>query len=861
MRFFYLYLPSIALLNLAAYNHSSMDIKTFWQYESQQIFDQLKSSPEGLSSAEASKRLKENTSHQKHRSQVIKDIFLFLNQFKSPLVLLLVAAVILAGFVGETSDVFIILFILLSTGILSFIQERHAGKAVEKLKSLIRTKVKVLRDKKEKEVYTEEIVPGDVLTLTAGDMIPADCFLIESNDLHTNEAALTGETYPASKAVGSVPADAVLSKRKNVLFEGTSVVSGTGKVIAVLTGGDTVFGNIAASIATPPAETAFERGIKKFGYLLMQITIILSIIILAVNVYFGRPLVESLLFGLALAVGMAPELLPAIMTIAMSSGAKRMCKQKVIVKKLSSIQNLGEINLFCSDKTGTLTEGVLKVSSVIDISGNENTKVKEMACLNAFFESGFRNPMDTALRSIENISTEGYEKTSEIPYDFIRKRLSVCLKHESQHLLITKGAVKNIVQVCTRVLMPDGTIADISTQKNKIDELYDHYSTQGFRMVGVCYKVTDKKTQLTVSDEQQMIFAGFVLLFDPPKEGVIEIIHTLKKNGVELKIITGDNKLVAGYIANKIGLKKVHIVAGSELVHISPEALVHKVQHANVFAEIEPQQKENIIRALRKAGNAVAYMGDGINDVAAINAADVGISINNAVDIAREAADVVLLEKNLEVINAAIIEGRKTFLNTLKYIFIQSSAMFGNMFSMAGASLVLPFLPMLPQQILLTNFLSDLPYMTIAADKVDEEQLSRPQKWNIKQLKNFMIVFGLHSSFFDFLIFFSLYKIFHADEIVFHTGWFIESVCTELLILFVMRTRKSLIKSRPGKLLITLSLISLFITLALPFTPFATMLGLVVPPLKLLFVVLGILIFYVITADVLKMIFFKRTSK
>lgn len=838
-----------------------MDIKTFWQYEPQQILHQLNTSAEGLSSTEASKRLRESVSHQKHLNPIVKEVLIFLNQFKSPLVLLLVAAVILAAFLGETSQVFIILFILLSTGTLSFIQEERAGRAVEELKSMIRTKVKVLRDKQPKEVYTEDIVAGDVLLFAAGDIIPTDCLLIESNDLHTNEATLTGETYPASKAVGKVTEDTLLSKRKNVLYEGTSVVSGTGKAVAVLIGEDTVFGNIAASIATPPAETVFEHGIKRFGYLLMQITIILSIIILAVNVYFGRPLVESLLFGLALAVGMAPELLPAIMTIAMSSGAKRMSEQKVIVKKLSSIQNLGEINLFCSDKTGTLTEGILKVSSAIGIDGNENLKVREIAYLNAFFESGFPNPMDIALRSIENVSADGYEKAGEIPYDFIRKRLSVCVKHQSQQLLITKGAVKNIVQICTQVLMPGGSIENISTQQNKIEELYNHYSNQGFRMIGVCYKTTDKEARLKVGDEQQMIFAGFVLFVDPPKEGVIEVIQTLKKNGVGLKIITGDNKLVAGYIAQKIGLKKVNIVAGSEIVHISPEALVHKVRHANVFAEIEPQQKENIIRALRKAGNAVAYMGDGINDVAAINAADIGISINNAVDVAREAADVVLLEKNLEVLNAGIIEGRKTFLNTLKYIFIQSSAMFGNMFSMAAASLLLPFLPMLPQQILLTNFLSDFPYMTIAADKVDEEQLTRPQKWNIKQLKNFMIVFGLHSSIFDLLTFLSLYKIFHANEVVFHTGWFIESVCTQLLILFVMRTRKSLIKSVPGKLLIALSLTSLFITLALPFTPFAAMLGFVVPPLKLLFVVLGILLVYVFTADVLKRIFFKRTSR
>jgi len=627
----------------------------------------------------------------------------------------------------------------------------------------------------------------------------------------------------------------------------------------VLTGADTVFGKISASLSKPADETAFEKGIRKFGYLLMQITIVLAVIILAVNIYFGRPLIDSLLFGLALAVGMAPELLPAIMTIAMSAGAKRMAAQKVIVKKLSSIQNLGEVNLFCSDKTGTLTEGVLKVSSVVGIDGNENAKVKQLAFLNATFETGFPNPMDDALRAMD-ISTDGYTKTDEIPYDFIRKRLSVCVQKAQQHLLITKGAVNNIVAICDKVLMGDGSVVAVADEKNKIDELYQKFSSQGFRTIGVCYKESDKQIALTKDDEQQMIFAGFVLLFDPPKEGVIEIIKALKKNGVGLKVITGDNKLVAAYMAEKIGMKNVVVIAGNEISKMSPEALVHHVQAANVFAEIEPQQKESIIKALRKAGNTVAYMGDGINDVAAINAADVGISINNATDVAKEAADVVLLEKDLGVLNAGILEGRRTFLNTLKYIYTNTSATFGNMFSMAGASLILPFLPMLPQQILMTNFLTDFPYMSVAGDNVDEDQLAVPQKWNLKQLKNFMIVFGLHSSVFDYLTFFALYKLYKANAEVFHTAWFIESILTELLILFVVRTHKSLLKSKPGKLLIWLSVLSFVITIALPFTPFAAGLGFVVPPLQLLGIIAGILLLYVVTADIIKVIFFKKIS-
>jgi P-type Mg2+ transporter len=593
--------------------------------------------------------------------------------------------------------------------------------------------------------------------------------------------------------------------------------------------------------------------------LLMQITIVLAVIILAVNLLYGRPVIDSLLFGLALAVGMAPELLPAIMTIAMSSGAKRMANQKVIVKKLSAIQNLGEINLFCSDKTGTLTEGVLDVSSVNGIDGKESTVAKQLVYLNAFFESGFANPMDTALRNLKDVSAVGYEKTDEIPYDFIRKRLSICVKDDKGYSLITKGAVDNILQVCDKVLMADGTIADMSSVKNIIDALFLQYSNQGFRTIGVCYKKLTENKKVTKADEAGMIFTGFALLFDPPKEGVTEIIAALKQNGVGLKIITGDNKLVAAYMAGKIGLKNISVLSGSEISKMSSEALVKNVQMANVFAEIEPQQKENIVKALKKAGNTVAYMGDGINDVAAINAADVGISINNAVDVAKEAADVVLLERDLAVLNAGILEGRRTFLNTLKYIYINTSATFGNMFSMAGASLILPFLPMLPQQILMTNFLTDFPYMAVAGDNVDEDELKIPQKWNLKQLKNFMIVFGLHSSVFDYITFFALYRLYKSAD-MFHTGWFIESILTELLILFVVRTHKSLLKSKPGKLLIGLSILAFLVTIVLPFTPLAPALGFVVPPLELLLIIAGILFFYVLTADMIKLVFFKKMA-
>jgi Mg2+-importing ATPase len=838
----------------------TLNLKEFWQYNSAAIISELGSSEKGLSQKEAALRNIKKEGIKKKQPIWIKDTLLFLGQFKSPLTLLLVAAVILSAILGEKSDVVIILVILLATGVTGFIQERHAGIAVEKLRSMIRSTVTVLREAQIFKIFSETVVAGDILILAAGDIIPADCLLIEAKDLHVNEASLTGETYPALKSLGEIAADTALSKRSNMLFEGTSVVSGTGKAIAVLTGKETVFGNISESLQKPVEETAFEKGIRKFGYFLMQITVVLAVIILGVNIYFGKPLFDSILFGLALAVGMAPELLPAIMTVAMSAGSKRMANQKVIVKKLSSIQNLGEINLFCSDKTGTLTEGVLQVSSIIGADGNENNVAKKLAFINAHFQTGYANPLDEALNKLTGIDFSRYQKLGEIPYDFIRRRLSVLVKENQEITLITKGALDKIISVCASVLTDEGKIEPIGNYTNHIHDLYQKYSNEGFRTIGIAYKTLATTAIANQEQENEMIFAGIVLLLDPPKPGVKEVIEELRKNGVKLKVITGDNKLVATYMATQIGIKNPVALSGSEIAKMSPEALLHHARKTNVFAEIEPQQKESIVKAMKKVGYTVAYMGDGINDVSAINAADVGISTNNAVDVAKDAADVVLLEKDLSVLNAGIIEGRRTFLNTLKYIYTNTSATFGNMFSMAGASLFLPFLPMLPQQILMTNFITDFPYMAVAGDNVDEEQLKIPQQWNLKTLRNFMIAFGLHSSLFDIITFVSLYKLFHASDVIFHTGWFIESIATELLILFVVRTRKSLFKSMPGKLLMILSLLGLLITVIVPFTPFAKPLGFVVPPVQLLGLIAGILVLYVLTADALKLLFFKRTA-
>ncbi len=828
---------------------------TFWQFDAPDWFQKLDSSANGLSQIEAEKILKNSSQFIKKSSHFQQDFLLFIAQFRSPLMLLLIGAVVLSAFLGDTSDVFIILFIVVSTGLLSFFQERNAGRVVEKLQSMILLKSTVLRDGKTQEIINQNVVVGDILLFKAGDMISADCLLIEANELNVNEASLTGESYPVRKEVGILDAKTDLAKRTNCLWEGANIVSGTAKAIVIQTGKNTIFGSISQSVSAK-IETTFEKGIKDFGYFLMKITLILSIFILVVNLLNHKSVVESALFALALAVGMAPELLPAITTIAMSAGAKRMLEKKVIVKKLASIQNLGEVNLFCTDKTGTITEGMITVSGLVNAFGEDNEMVKNLAFWNATFETGYANPIDDALKKLNIETNIKSERLGEVPYDFIRKRLSVAIDNQTEKLLITKGAFTQILGICSQVKLSNGNIENISSYKSEIENRFEQFGVKGLRAIGICYKNIESKT-ISKDDEKEMIFGGFILLQDPVKAGIVETIEALKQLQVSLKIITGDNKNVSKSIAFAIGIENPVVLTGSEIFNTSTEALKLLVKRTHIFAEVEPQQKERIILALRKT-YTVAYMGDGINDVTAIHAADVGISVENAVDVAREAADFVLMEKDLSVLVEGIKEGRKTFANTLKYIFINTGSTFGNMFSVAIASLLLPFLPMLPKQILLMNFITDFPYLTVASDNVDEEQLDKPGKWNLKFIRNYMIVFGIHSSLFDVITFLTLLYVLKVKEATFQTGWFIESIVTELFILFIIRTHKNFFKSKPGKYLFLLSVVGLILTISLPYLPFADSIGLVPLPIKYLATMLLIVLAYIITADLLKVWFFKK---
>ena len=685
---------------------------------------------------------------------------------------------------------------------------------------------------------------------------------LSSDSLNLDEAALTGESFPVEKSAGAVPGSAALADRKNALWMGTHVISGTAVAIAVLTGRDTQFGHISEKMRLKPPETQFEIGIRRFGYFLMEVTMLLVFVIFAVNVFMKRPVLDSFLFSLALAVGLTPSLLPAIISINLAHGAKMMAKFKVIVKRLAAIENFGSMNVLCSDKTGTLTEGAVKMKAALDVSGVPSENVFRLVYINAFFETGFLNPIDNAIRSFKTIDVHEYTKYDEHPYDFIRKRLSILVSEPESggttNLMVTKGALANVLSVCRYADMGDGRTVELSEVSDAINKLFESYSGEGLRTLGVAYKRITDQTSIEEAREEDMVFAGFITLFDPLKENIVATIDELGKLGVQLKVVTGDNKLVAANIFRQMGMADAVIMTGEEIAAMSDRTLMNRVGEVNVFAELEPNEKERIIIALKKAGFVVGYMGDGINDAAALHVADVSISVDDAVDVAKDAADIVLLEKDLEVLVSGVKAGRVTFANTLKYVFMATSANFGNMFSMAGASIFLPFLPLLPSQILLTNMLTDFPEMSIASDSVDPDMLVKPRRWNISFIRKFMLTFGLISSIFDYLTFGLLMLIFHSDAAQFRTGWFIESVISASIIVLVIRTSKPFYKSRPGKyLLISTGCVALA-ALILPYTPIAGILGFTpISPLILL-AIAGIAVVYIVVTETVKRIFYKK---
>jgi P-type Mg2+ transporter len=841
-------------------NPSDKDLRphNFWSLDPTKLLLILGSSKDGLTNQQCQRRIVQYGLNRLKPSKRSTAIILLLRQFSSPLVLILLAAAILSFVLHEHTDGLIIIGIVLLSGLMGFWREKGAADAVKRLLSLVQTKTTCIRDGANIDVLTENVVPGDIVFLHAGDLIPADSFILESKDFFVDEAALTGESYPAEKKTGVLLEDTRLSNRTNSVFMGTHVVSGEAKVLVVFTGTQTEFGKISEDLKRKPEDTEFEHGVRRFGYLLTRITMILVLIIFAISVLMHRPILGSFLFALALAVGLIPELLPAIIAVNLAKGAERMASEKVIVKRLACIDNFGSMDVLCCDKTGTITKGIVEFHSAVDAMGNSTEKALLYAYVNAFYETGFTNPIDLALKQMKGLDASKYKKLDEVPYDFIRRRLSVLVRSNETVLMITKGAVTEILAVCTH--------AEVSTERVELSQLretlmnrFESFCSQGFRVLGIAYRELNI-TSITKDSESNMTFLGFLVFYDPPKPGTQESIRDLKNLGVNLKILTGDNSLVARAVSQIAGFSDPMIVTGSDLHEMSNEALANRANDIDIFAEVEPAQKERIINALRKSGNVVGYMGDGINDASALHVADVGISVDTAVDAAKEAADIVLLEKDLNVLIDGVRLGRMTFVNTMKYIFVTTSANFGNMFSMAGASLFLPFLPLLPKQILLNNFLTDFPAMTIATDNVDEEMLKKPQRWNIHFVRNFMILFGLVSSVFDFLTFGLLMFVLKASPDQFRTGWFLQSVFTELLILPVIRTKRSFFKSLPSKALSYSTILVFAFTLTLPYIMPERILNLIPLPISWLSLLLGVSVIYVIVSEITKKFFYRRST-
>ena len=832
----------------------------YWSRPLEDLRQSLGSGPEGLTATQAAERLQQDGPNLLVAQSSTSAWGLLFSQFKSPLVVILIVAAFISMLAGEWIDASVVLAIVLGSTLLGFAQEFIAGNAIDKLRSQVQIHASVLRDGQVGVLPSDEIVRGDVVLLSAGSLIPADGVVVSGKDFFINQAVLTGETFPVEKKPGVVGLDASLSERSNGVFMGTSVSSGTARMLVVQTGKSTVFGQIAGKLALRPALTEFERGVHRFGYLLTRVMLVMVVIVLAINMLMHKPPMDSLLFALALAVGLTPELLPAIVSITLSHGAKRMAKLGVIVRKLNAIENLGGMDVLCTDKTGTLTLGVVQLDAALDADGVASDGVLRKAAINAHFQSGLVNPLDEAvLRAAQVTALAAVRKVDEIPYDFVRKCLSVVVSDSGACTLITKGALDKVLALCERC----GAQARVldAQERARIHALFEAWSAQGFRVLGVASKPVDERQQpYSRADEAGLNFDGFLLFMDPPKADVRQTIADLAQRGVQLKIITGDNALVARHVADAVGLHGGRVLTGRALNDMGDEALLHVAKEVAVFAEVDPNQKERIILALQKTGHVVGYMGDGINDALALRAADVGISVDTAVDVAKDAADFVLLSKDLGILSQGIDEGRVTFANTLKYILATISANFGNMFSMAAASVFLPFLPLLASQILLNNFLADIPATTIASDRVDPEWVAKPRHWDTVFIRNYMVVFGLISSVFDFLTFGVLLLIFHAAPQEFRTGWFIESLMTELVIALVVRTRRPFYRSRPGTWLLGTSAAVLLLALAMPYLPGVAIFGFVPLPAPLMLGVVGLTLAYVVVVEWTKKQFYVRTD-
>jgi len=828
----------------------------------EEIFPLLGTSPHGLTSEEAKANLEKygpnDVAHVKKQSLIIQ----FLEHFKNLLVIILLIAAVISLFVGEVVDAGIIIIIIILSVTLDFFQEYKAGNAAEMLRKKIITRALVFRDGKEQEIAIQDLVPGDLISLAAGDIVPADARVLSARNFFVNQSALTGEPFPIEKTETPANQDTPITEAGNYIFLGTSVVSGTAAAIITRTGITTEFGKIARALVERPPETEFERGLKNFSYLMSKIIFFLVIFVFLINALFKHGVLDSLLFAVALAVGMTPELLPMILSLNLSKGAIAMSEKGAIVKHPESIQNFGSMDVLCTDKTGTLTDNKIALIRHLDTEGNDNDEVLLYSFINSSFHTGLKSPLDEAVVAYKIIDISRYLKVDEIPFDFLRKRLSIVTSVGNEHILISKGAPEEIFRICTSVKNNGVIVALTDETRGTINTLYQELSKEGFRALAVCYRpVPGEGPRYSARDEHDMILVGFITFIDPPKESARESVQLLAKSGIELKILTGDNELVTRKTCELIGLHVKGVLQGAEIEAMDVQTLSRVVEDVTIFARVTPVQKNRIMNALKKNGHVVGFMGDGINDAPSIREADVGISVENAVDIAKESADIILLKNDLRILHDGVLEGRKTFGNTMKYILMGTSSNFGNMFSVAAASLFLPFLPMLPIQILLNNLLYDMSESTIPTDNVDPSYLNTPKKWDIGFIKKFIVIFGPLSSVFDFITFFILLFIFNADATLFQTAWFIESICTQTLVIFVIRTRVvPFYRSRPSRLLLASTLLIVAFACILPFTVIGSIFGFVHPPITFFVVLAGLVAGYLVIVELVKIWFYKRYS-
>ena len=827
------------------------------------IYAHTHSSEAGLSSVEAKKRLAVYGRNELEAKGEQNAFATFLKMFSNPLVLILLASAVLSYFLGEVHGAIIIIVLVTLSASLQFFHEHRSNQAAAALRKQVAVHATVLRDGKYQDVILPEVVPGDVVQLSAGDIIPGDARLIHTNNLYVNQASVTGESFPVSKTLSVEEEGSVqLTDMKYAVFMGCSVTSGMGTAVVVSTGRNTEIGNIAHVLTRKPPETDFERGIHDFSLMLTKIISSLVLLIFLVNALLKHNFFESFLFALAVSVGLTPELLPVIMTVTLAKGALSMSKKGVIVKRLESIQNFGSMDILCSDKTGTLTEGEFKLVESTNVDGTEDPQVLLYAWLNSTLQGGMKNPLDMTIAALPAPGTaELYHKKEEIPFDFVRRMMSVIVEKSdaSSVLMITKGAPESILKIATHHITKNGLVELSGQELADVTQKFQDYSAKGYRVIAVaCKEFPATKSTFDLVDEQDVTLLGYLAFFDPPKASVRETIMGLKELGVTLKILTGDNELVTKKVCTDIGIAAEPILTGNDIDTMSDDALSRNIDETPIFARLSPAQKNRIMDLLKRKGHVVGYIGDGINDAPSLHVADVGISVNNAVDVAKESASIILLEKDLDALRDGVVEGRRTYANTLKYIMMGTSSNFGNMFSMAIASVLVPFLPMAPVQILLNNLLYDFSQITIPSDNVDDEAVTKPRRWNIKFIKHFMLVFGPVSSLFDILTFALLLYFFRADEASFQTGWFIESLATQVLVVHIIRSRYNILKSRASRWL-TLSTVGVALAgFIIPYTPFGLFFGFTPLPPAFIMAICGLVICYLILVDFVKRWFFAK---